>query len=82
MHKEQYISDLCALFKNQIELRRGVMLSLLDSVISLNSVIWLFLIAFIIHDLEEIIFVESWMKKNYNYIQQKTPSLFKKVSNH
>ncbi|HEY8361682.1 MAG TPA: HXXEE domain-containing protein [Tissierellaceae bacterium] len=54
------------------------MLSLLDSVISLNSVIWLFLIAFIIHDLEEIIFVESWMKKNYNYIQQKTPSLFKK----
>lgn len=31
--------------------------------ISLQTLVWLFIVAFVIHDLEEIIWVEPWMKK-------------------
>jgi len=40
---------------------------------SIESLMWLFLAAFMIHDFEEIIFVESWMKKNYPRISQVVP---------
>jgi hypothetical protein len=36
---------------------------------------WLFLAAFMIHDFEEIIFVESWMKKNYHGISKRIPKV-------
>ncbi|WP_240353154.1 MULTISPECIES: HXXEE domain-containing protein [Cohnella] len=35
-----------------------------ESAITIGSLMWLFLAAFMIHDLEEIIFVESWWKKH------------------
>ncbi|MEB3101349.1 HXXEE domain-containing protein [Ferviditalea candida] len=41
--------------------------------ISVNSLIWLFLVVFMIHDFEEIIFVEPWIKKNFNQIINKVP---------
>jgi hypothetical protein len=34
---------------------------------------WLFLAAFMIHDFEEIIVVESWMKKHYSRISRLVP---------
>ncbi|REE67304.1 uncharacterized protein with HXXEE motif [Paenibacillus taihuensis] len=37
----------------------------LNTHISLNSLIWLFIATFMIHDFEEIIFVERWMGRNY-----------------
>lgn len=37
----------------------------LNTNISLNSLIWLFIVTFMIHDFEEIIFVERWMNKNH-----------------
>lgn len=56
-----------------------------DSIISINSLMWLFLAAFMIHDFEEIIFVESWMKKNYERIHKLVPdalgNLLKEMSN-
>jgi len=45
----------------------------LDSMITINSLMWLFLAAFMIHDFEEIIVVESWMKKNYQRIHPLVP---------
>ena len=54
------------------------MLQILDSLISIKSLIWLFLVAFMLHDFEEIIRVESWMKKNYKDIASKVPSSFQK----
>jgi|GEM_PF-6596281 hypothetical protein len=32
--------------------------------ISTNTLIWLFPIAFIFHDLEELVFLQPWLKKN------------------
>ncbi|WP_253735727.1 HXXEE domain-containing protein [Paenibacillus sp. FJAT-26967] len=46
----------------------------MDSLISVSSLMWLYLAAFIIHDLEEIIFVESWMNKHYPRIKGRIPS--------
>lgn len=40
-------------------------LNWLNAHISIESLSWLFLAAFMIHDLEEIIWVEPWFKKNY-----------------
>jgi len=44
-----------------------------DSIITMSSLMWLFLAAFMIHDFEEIIVVESWMKKNYQRIHKLAP---------
>jgi hypothetical protein len=44
-----------------------------DSIITMSSLMWLFLAAFMIHDFEEIIVVESWMKKNYQRIHKLVP---------
>lgn len=38
---------------------------------------WLFLAAFMIHDFEEIIFVESWMKRNYERISSIVPKFYR-----
>ncbi|GKS10276.1 hypothetical protein YDYSY3_12760 [Paenibacillus chitinolyticus] len=58
---------------------------LFDDYFSLNTVVWLFLAAFMIHDFEEIIFVESWMNRNYERLRPLIPGpgqkLFKDMSN-
>jgi len=38
-----------------------------------------FPIVFIIHDFEEIIFIQSWISKNRYYLYEKFPKLSKKV---
>ncbi|WP_394233713.1 HXXEE domain-containing protein [Niallia oryzisoli] len=55
------------------------MLDWLQSHISLNTLIWLFPITFLLHDFEEIIFVETWFKKNYVRLEPKVPGRMKKV---
>jgi hypothetical protein len=40
------------------------MIESLDRFLSLHSVIWLLPIAFMFHDLEEIIMIEAWMQRN------------------
>lgn len=58
------------------------MLRMDHSIISINSLMWLFLVAFMIHDFEEIIVVELWMKKNYHRIYKLVPkSLSKTLKN-
>lgn len=41
--------------------------------LDVQTLIWLFLIMFVIHDFEEIIMVEKWMKKNSNVIYERLP---------
>lgn len=41
--------------------------------ISLNSLIWLFFAAFMIHDFEEIVVVEKWMKRNHGLVRSALP---------
>ncbi|MDP4162658.1 MAG: HXXEE domain-containing protein [Bacillota bacterium] len=53
------------------------MLNVINSTISLESLIWLFPITFMIHDFEEIIFVESWFKKNYTIVADRIPRPFR-----
>ncbi|GGH22543.1 HXXEE domain-containing protein [Paenibacillus segetis] len=45
-----------------------------DPFITIHSVMWLFLAVFMIHDFEEIIFVEYWMKRNYPRINERIPA--------
>jgi len=49
------------------------MLEAIDEAVSINSLIWLFLAAFMIHDFEEIITVEGWMRRNYDQVSQIVP---------
>lgn len=49
------------------------MIEWLDSMISLPSLIWLYLAVFMVHDFEEIIVVERWMRRNGDRIQQVAP---------
>ncbi|KAA9021044.1 HXXEE domain-containing protein [Niallia endozanthoxylica] len=55
------------------------MLDWLQPHISLTTLIWLFPITFLLHDFEEIIFVESWFKKNYVRLRPKVPNHMVKV---
>ncbi len=55
------------------------MLNWLDSNISVETLIWLFPITFLIHDFEEIIFVEAWFKKYYERILPRVPNEIKKT---
>lgn len=55
------------------------MLEYLDAQISSNALIWLFLAAFMIHDLEEIIYMEGWMKKHGNLLGRKMPGWFSQL---
>jgi len=41
--------------------------------LNVQTLIWLFPIVFVLHDLEEIIMVEKWMAKNSNVIYDKLP---------
>ncbi|MFC0190161.1 HXXEE domain-containing protein [Fictibacillus aquaticus] len=49
------------------------MLEWLAANISLPTLLWLFPVTFMLHDFEEIIFVESWFKRNYNKVVHKVP---------
>ncbi|CAG7638750.1 HXXEE domain-containing protein [Paenibacillus allorhizosphaerae] len=53
------------------------MLEWLDSSISLNSLIWLYLAAFMLHDFEEIIRIEPWFRKNVDVVYGKVPAAFR-----
>lgn len=41
------------------------MIAYLDEAIGIHSLIWLFLVAFMLHDFEEIIRIEPWFRKHY-----------------
>lgn len=57
------------------------MIEWLNSAISLHSLIWLFLVAFMLHDFEEIIRIEPWYRKHYKTILGKVPAkLHKDIS--
>ncbi|PLR91973.1 HXXEE domain-containing protein [Bacillus sp. T33-2] len=49
----------------------------LNSNIGLETLLWLFPITFLIHDFEEIIFVEAWFRKNYTKVQPRVPNKMK-----
>jgi len=55
------------------------MLEWINNTISLETLIWLFPITFMLHDFEEIITVESWFKKNYVKVSPRIPTSFKKI---
>lgn len=54
-------------------------LSWLDAYISIESLSWLFLAVFMIHDLEEIIWIEPWFKKNYTKVSHTIPGTFQSL---
>lgn len=58
--------------------RGAILIALIDSFISINALIWLFLVAFMLHDVEEIIRIEPWFKKNQKRIYDKVPTSFHK----
>lgn len=45
-------------------------------------IVWLFPIVFIFHEFEEIIFFESWIKKNRVYLLERYPRLAKRLLSH
>lgn len=49
---------------------------------NMQAIIWFFPILFIIHDFEEIIFIQSWISKNRYYLCEKFPTLSKKLLPH
>lgn len=49
---------------------------------NIQAIIWLFPIIFIFHDFEEIIFMQSWIRKNRNYICERFPNLSEKFLPH
>ncbi|MFC5986954.1 HXXEE domain-containing protein [Marinicrinis lubricantis] len=51
---------------------------MLDSAISVPSLIWLFLVAFMLHDFEEIIRIEPWFRRHHRRIFSKVPARFHK----
>ncbi|MFD2444982.1 HXXEE domain-containing protein [Bacillus sp. CGMCC 1.16607] len=54
------------------------MIQFLDTSVSIPSLIWMFLVAFMLHDFEEIIRIEPWFRKNSNQIYNKIPKRFHK----
>ncbi len=48
----------------------------------INAMVWLFPILFMFHDFEEIIFMQSWISKNRDYLDHRFPALSKKLSAH
>ncbi|MBP2653457.1 MAG: hypothetical protein H6Q73_1026 [Firmicutes bacterium] len=46
---------------------------------SIESLMWLFPIVFMVHEFEEIIFLPLWIKDNASYITNKYPILSKKI---
>ncbi|MGG3561873.1 HXXEE domain-containing protein [Neobacillus rhizosphaerae] len=49
------------------------MLEWLNTNLSIATVIWLFPLAFLLHDFEEIIFVEAWFEKKYVKVFGRVP---------
>ncbi|WP_236886654.1 HXXEE domain-containing protein [Clostridium beijerinckii] len=49
---------------------------------NMQAIICFFPMLFIIHDFEEIIFIQSWMSKNRYYLSEKFPKLSKKLLPH
>ncbi|QRG68902.1 HXXEE domain-containing protein [Brevibacillus choshinensis] len=45
--------------------------------LEVTSWIWLLLVVFVLHDLEELIVVESWLQKNKGVVMKKAPRWFK-----
>lgn len=56
-----------------------MLLNWLDAHISIESLSWLFLAVFMIHDLEEIIWIEPWFKKNYTKVSHTIPRTFQSM---
>lgn len=50
------------------------MLEALNGWVSVNTLLWLFPVFFMLHDFEEIIFIESWWKKYGHAVLPKLPS--------
>jgi hypothetical protein len=50
------------------------MIEILDQLISIHTVIWLLPIAFMFHDLEEIVTVEAWMQRNRADLHKRLPA--------
>lgn len=48
----------------------------------IKVMVWLFPILFIFHDFEEIIFMQTWIKKNRSYLCERFPTLSKKLLPH
>lgn len=48
---------------------------------STQTLVWLFIVVFVLHDLEEIIWVEAWIKKNKSHVIHAVPNRFKKPFN-
>lgn len=48
----------------------------------IKVMVWLFPILFMFHDFEEIIFMQSWINKNRNYLTHRFPVLSKKLFSH
>lgn len=48
---------------------------------STQTMVWLFIVVFVLHDLEEIIWIEAWIKKNKSHAIHAVPKRFKKPLN-
>lgn len=48
----------------------------------IKVMVWLFPILFMFHDFEEIIFMQSWINRNRNYLYNRFPVLSKKLFPH
>lgn len=48
----------------------------------IKVMVWLFPILFMFHDFEEIIFMQSWISKNRDYLTHRFPALSKKLFSH
>ncbi|MFC0212224.1 HXXEE domain-containing protein [Paenibacillus chartarius] len=55
------------------------MLTYLDSILSLETVIWLLPVTFMLHDFEEIIFVEAWFRRKYERAAPLVPARFRRT---
>lgn len=51
----------------------------LNGHIDLISILWLFPVTFLFHDLEEVITVEKWVSKHGEHVQQSLPAFAKKM---
>lgn len=51
----------------------AMMVEVMIVTVTMQSLVWFFLVAFMLHDLEEIIFVESWIKKHKQQVMHKVP---------
>ncbi|MBS4537286.1 HXXEE domain-containing protein [Clostridium sp. D2Q-11] len=46
--------------------------------ISINTLIWLLPIVFMLHDFEEIILIVPWLENNFDYIRKKAPNFLER----